>query len=145
MAFVGTYKHALDAKNRIFIPAKFREKLGDTFYITRKLTTNSLVIYSEDEWDKKAEIIDNIADSVGEDIKELFYSEAIDPTPDSQGRVTLTPALIEYAKINKNVVIAGYGSYIQIWPEEVWEERQKEKQTEERMKHIQEINLRFNL
>ena len=51
----------------------------------------------------------------------------------------------EYAKINKNVVIAGYGSYIQIWPEEVWEERQKEKQTEERMKHIQEINLRFNL
>lgn len=145
MAFVGTYKHALDTKNRIFIPAKFREKLGDTFYITRKLTTNSLVIYSEDEWDKKAEIIDSIADSVGEDIKELFYSEAIDPTPDSQGRVTLSPALIEYAKIDKNVVIAGYGSYIQIWPEEVWEERQKEKQTEERMKHIQEINLRFNL
>ena len=145
MSFVGTYTHALDAKNRIFIPAKFREKLGDTFYITRKLTTKSLVIYPEDEWIKKGEAINEIADSVGEDIKEQFYSEAIDPIPDSQGRVTLTPALIKYAKITKNVVISGYGSYIQIWPEEVWEERQKEQQAEERMKRIQEMTLRYNL
>lgn len=145
MSFVGTYRHSLDSKNRFFIPAKYREQLGDTFYITRKLTTNSLVIYSEEEWDKKTEIIDNIADSVGEDIKELFYSEAIDPTPDAQGRVTLTPALVEYANIDKNIVIKGYGSYIQIWSEESWERKQEERELEENKQNIREINLRFNL
>ncbi len=107
MYFVGNYKHSLDSKNRVFIPSKYRDKLDDTFFITKNLNSESLVIYSVEEWEKKSNIIENIPEFEADDIKDTFFTEAIDPTPDGQGRVTLTPALIDYAHINKNVVIAG--------------------------------------
>ena len=145
MSFVGNYRHSLDAKNRVFIPSKYREKLGDSFYITRNLNSESLVIYSQEEWEKKSEVIESIPDAIADDIKDIFYTEAIDPTPDGQGRVTLSPALIEYAAISRNVVIAGYGNYIQIWSEEAWDARQKEKQSEERKRRMQEVILNYKL
>ena len=50
MSFVGSFKHSLDAKNRVFIPAKFREELGEEFYITRKFDTY-LSIYTAEDWE----------------------------------------------------------------------------------------------
>ncbi len=145
MSFVGNYRHSLDSKNRVFIPSKYRDKLDDTFYITRNLNSESLVIYSQDEWDKKSQKIEEIPESEAEDIKDTFYTEAIDPTPDGQGRVTLSPALIAFANITKNVVIAGYGNHIQIWAEESWETRQQAKNTDERKQRMQEIIQKYKL
>ena len=145
MSFVGNYRHSLDSKNRVFIPSKYRDKLDDSFYITRNLNSDSLVIYSQDEWDKKSQKIEDIPESEAQDIKDIFYTEAIDPTPDGQGRVTLSTALISYAHINKNVVIAGYGNHIQIWAEEAWEARQAEKNTDDRRLKMQEIIQKYKL
>jgi MraZ protein len=145
LSFVGNYRHSLDSKNRVFIPSKYRDKLEDSFYITRNLNSRSLVIYSQDEWDRKSQKIEEIPDAEAEDIKDIFYTEAIDPTPDGQGRVTLSPALIEYAGINKNVVITGYGNHIQIWAEEAWEARQKAKETPERQDKTREVILKYKL
>ena len=57
MTLLGEYRHVIDAKNRLFIPAKFREELGETFYITRKVMEKCLAIYSEAEWQKFSEKI----------------------------------------------------------------------------------------
>ena len=61
--FVGEYRHTLDAKNRVFIPAKHRELLGDSFYITRK-TEQCLAISSEAEWDKLSDKLNSLPDSI---------------------------------------------------------------------------------
>ena len=53
MTLLGEYRHVIDTKNRLFIPAKFREELGESFYITRKIMEKCLAIYSEAEaWEK---------------------------------------------------------------------------------------------
>lgn len=124
MLLVGEYRHTLDAKNRLFIPAKYRETLGETFYITRKMDT-CLAIYSEEEWKKFTDKLNTLPDSVVGDIKQFLYSKTICVTPDSQGRVVLTPDLINYAKIDKSTVIIGVGDHAQVWSEALWDEKER--------------------
>ena len=90
MLFVGEYKHTIDAKNRLFIPAKYRDMLGESFYITRKME-KCLAIYSEAEWSKLTDKLNTLPDSVVGSIKQFLYSKTISATPDSQGRVVLPP------------------------------------------------------
>ena len=124
MILVGEYKHTLDAKNRLFIPAKIRESLGDSFYITRKMDT-CLAIYSETEWTKFSEKLNTLPDSVVGEIKQFLYSKTICVSPDAQGRVVLSPELVNYAKIDKSTTIIGAGDHAQIWSEELWSERER--------------------
>ena len=63
MTLLGEYRHVVDTKNRLFIPAKFREELGETFYITRKIMEKCLAIYSEAEWQKFSEKLNTLPDS----------------------------------------------------------------------------------
>ena len=119
MNLVGEFHHALDAKNRLFIPAKFREELGESFYITRK-TEKCLAVYSEEEWAKFTEKLNMLPDSKVGPLKQFIYSKTISVTPDSNGRVVLTPSLTAYAGIQKNVVVIGVGDQAQIWAEEAW-------------------------
>ncbi len=123
MFYVGSYKHALDAKNRLFIPAKFREHLGNGFFITRKFEP-CLSIYSSEEWEKYAEKIAALPDSVSEDIQDFIFSNTIYVEPDGNGRVVLSNDLIQYAGIDKNVVIVGAGKQIKIWAEDKWNQRE---------------------
>ena len=83
MLFVGEHKHSLDAKNRLFIPAKYRDMLGDSFYITRKME-KCLAIYSESEWNKLTDKLNTLPDSVVGSIKQFLYSKTISVSPDSQ-------------------------------------------------------------
>ncbi len=125
MPFVSEYNHTLDAKNRIFIPAKFRESLGENFYITRKMNKPCLAVYSEDEMARLSNRLEEHPDSVVSDIKEVFFSKCIYVTPDSNGRVVLIPALLQYAGINKNAVIVGAGNHLQIWAEDAWQQEEE--------------------
>ena len=63
MSFVGSYSHSLDAKNRVFIPSKYRDELGEVFYITRKFDTY-LSIYTADNWNAYIEKIEKIPESI---------------------------------------------------------------------------------
>ena len=99
MPFVGEYTHSLDAKNRLFIPAKFREHLGESFYITRKMNKTCLAVYSESEMERLAEKLNDLPDSDVADIKEFLFSKTILVTPDANGRVVLLPAMLAYAGI----------------------------------------------
>lgn len=120
MPLVGEYNHTLDTKNRIFIPAKFREYLGESFYITRKMNKTCLAVYSEAEMNRLADKLNELPDSDVSDIKEFLFSKTILVTPDSNGRVVLLPSMLKYADIQKNAVIIGAGNHLQIWSEDAW-------------------------
>ncbi|MBR7117337.1 MAG: division/cell wall cluster transcriptional repressor MraZ [Clostridia bacterium] len=124
MSFVGSYKHSLDSKKRIFIPSKFREDLGDEFYITRKFDTY-LSIYTADEWQAYVEKIEKLPESEAVEIQDFLLGAAQKCAPDSSGRIILDDQLARHAGIKKNVVFVGVGKQIRIWAEEVWSEREQ--------------------
>ena len=71
MSFVGSYTHSLDSKKRVFVPAKFREDLGDKFFITRKLDTY-LSIYTEEEWTAYLQKLEKLPESVAAEVQEFI-------------------------------------------------------------------------
>ena len=124
MSFVGSYKHSLDAKKRVFIPSKFREELGEEFYITRKFDTY-LSIYTAEDWQAYVERIEKLPESEAVEIQDFLLGAAQKCVPDSSGRIILDENLAEHAGIIKNVVFVGAGKQIRVWAEETWSEREK--------------------
>jgi MraZ protein len=126
MSFVGSFPHSLDAKKRVFIPAKFREELGAEFYITRKFDPY-LSIYTADDWAEYVETISSLPESEAADLQEYLLGAAQKCTPDSNGRIILDEKLMKHANISKNVVFVGSGKQIKIWSEEAWNERESKR------------------
>ena len=126
MSFVGSYSHSLDAKNRVFIPAKYRDDLGEVFYITRKFDTY-LSIYTEDDWNTYLEKIEKLPESIAAEIQDIILGGAQKCTLDSSGRVIIEERLLKHAKINKNIVFVGVGKQIRVWAEELWIEREEKR------------------
>ncbi len=124
MSFVGSYTHSLDAKKRVFIPSKFREDLGDEFYITRKFDTY-LSIYTADDWAAYVEKIEKLPESVAGEIQDFIIGAAQKCCPDSNGRIIIDERLMKHAGIGKNVVFVGAGRQIRAWSEELWNERER--------------------
>ena len=129
MSFVNSYKHSIDAKNRIFIPSKFRDELGGEFYITRKFEPY-LSIYKAKDWEEYVEKIQKLPETVALEVHEFLLGIAQKCVPDANGRIVLDDRLIAHAKINRNIVFVGGGSQIRIWAEELWEEREKARDLE---------------
>ncbi len=123
MSFVGSYSHSLDAKKRVFIPSKYREDLGETFYITRKFDTY-LSIYTAEDWDAYIEKIEKLPESIGAEIQDFILGGAQKCSCDGSGRIIIEDRLLKHAKIDKNVVFVGAGKQIRVWAEELWEERE---------------------
>ena len=113
----GEYKHGLDAKNRLFIPSKHREELGEFFVVAKSIREKCLRVYSMSEWEAYIRPIENLDGKDKERIVRALSRNAAQVTPDSQGRVVLTPDLITYAEIDKNAYIVGCGRYSEIWSE----------------------------
>ncbi len=124
MSFVGSYNHTLDAKKRVFIPSKFRDELGDEFYITRKFDTY-LSIYTAEDWEEYVEKIQSLPETDALEVQEFLLGAAQKCTPDSNGRIILDERLASHAGIVKNIVFVGGGKQIRIWAEEIWNEREK--------------------
>ena len=122
---VGTFTHTIDKKNRVFIPSKIREVLGDNFYITRK-PKGYLTIYSEEGWSQYVEKIQNLPESVAAPLQDFLIGGAQRCTTDSSGRIVLENRLVEHAKLTKNVVFVGHGNQVRVWSEENWMVRESE-------------------
>ena len=121
--FTSSYNHTIDAKNRIFIPAKFREKLGEEIVISQSVREHCLKVCSVDEWDKYLEPIKKLDRAQSEYI---MNGTSLSLPLDSTGRVQLTADLIAYAGLeNKQVVIVGCGDYAEIWSEEEYNKKVK--------------------
>ena len=116
----GEFKHTLDPKKRLFIPAKHREELGESFMVARSIRDNCLKVYSMSEWDKYIEPILKMDRKDSEVILRTLHRNAAQVSPDAQGRIVLTQGLIEHAQIEKNAVIVGCGDYAEIWSESLY-------------------------
>ena len=121
MDFLGVYRHSLDAKNRVFIPSKYREYLGGTFVVC-KAPDACLYIYSQEEWEKVAEQVKALPGTLDfRRYKRNFFGNADMVELDKQGRFTIKAELLQYAGLTKDVVIAGAGNKFEIWDAEAYE------------------------
>ena len=119
--FTGKHRHTVDAKGRLFIPVRLREELGETFMVTRGLQ-KCLRLYSMAEWEKFASKIAALPETRAKDVRHYFFANAFDTTLDSQGRVTLPAECRTFAGLDKNVVLVGDDTRLEIWDEALWDE-----------------------
>jgi MraZ protein len=121
--FIGEYKHNLDEKGRLAVPAKFRDKLKDGAVVTKGLDKDKcLFLYAKDEWGKIAQKFADlpISQSKARASARHFLAGAMDVDFDGQGRINLPDYLCEFAKLKKKVIIAGLYNRLEIWDEAAW-------------------------
>lgn len=120
--FMGEYQHSIDMKGRLIVPSKFRELLEDGFILTRGLD-NCLFGYPLDEWQKLEEKLKAlpVTKKDARAFTRFFFSGACEASLDKQGRVNIPANLREFAKIEKDCMIIGVSSRIEIWSAELWE------------------------
>ena len=119
--FIGEYQHTIDPKGRVIMPAKFREDLGDKFIITKGLD-NCLFVFPQEEWqsfEKKLRSLP-LTSRDARAFTRFFFSGAIECELDKQGRVLIPANLWEYAELEKDLVIVGVSSRVEIWSKEKW-------------------------
>lgn len=120
--FIGEYNHSVDVKGRISMPAKFREQLGETFYLTKGLD-ESLFVFSESEWkvfEDKLKALPLTNKSARAFVR-LFFAGATECTFDKQGRILIPQTLREFSHIEKEAIVIGAGTRIEIWNTTHWE------------------------
>ena len=123
---IGEYKHTIDTKKRLAIPAKLRKDLGERAVITKGLE-NCLVIYTLDEWQKLAHKLENLPASQADarNFARIMLSGASDVELDKLGRVLIPDYLKNYASLKKNVTLLGLSNKIEIWDTDKWQEYSK--------------------
>lgn len=121
--FMGEYNHTIDPKGRLIIPAKFREALGDEFVVTKGLD-GCLFVYANTEWNNFEDKLRTLplTNKNARQFTRFFLAGAAACEVDKQGRILIPQVLREFAKLEKDVVLVGVASRIEIWSKEVWEE-----------------------
>lgn len=118
---LGEYKHNLDMKGRMAIPAKFREKLTAGAIITRGID-NCLFVFANAEWEKLASklVALPLAQANSRAFVRLMLAGASDVALDSQGRILIPDYLRKYAGLKKEAVVAGLYNRVEVWDEAAW-------------------------
>ncbi len=125
--FYGEYQHSLDNKDRVIIPAKFREifkeHYAEKFFITRGLD-QCLFVFTEESWKTQEKKFRELPFTKGEARKfnRLYFSGASEVICDKQGRILIPDYLKSYAEIKTDVVIIGVSDRIEIWSKDKWTE-----------------------
>ena len=126
--FLGTSDHSLDAKGRVILPSKFREELGESFYITKGFE-KCVQVMSADEFDRLRAQIRALPADKALSLQYLLISPAVLVTPNAQGRVSISQKLREEAGLNGEVTVVGMDNRIEIWDKatfDVFMEQQKQ-------------------
>ncbi len=121
--FMGEYQHSIDAKGRLIIPSKFRQELGENFVVTKGLD-RCLFVYPWNEWNTLEKKLKSLpftkADARA--FVRFFFSGAAESEIDKQGRILIPSVLREYAKLEKDVIIIGVSTRVEIWSSALWKE-----------------------
>ena len=119
--FMGEYQHIMDDKSRVIMPSKFREDLGHSFIMTKGLD-NCLFVYPKDEWMVLEEKLRQLplTNKDARAFVRFFFAGATECTLDKQGRILIPGNLKEHAKLNKDAVIIGVSTRIEIWDKDEW-------------------------
>lgn len=142
--FMGEFQHSIDAKGRLIVPSKLREKLGEKFVVTRGLD-GCLFGYPLTEWEKLEEKLNEmpLAKKDARTFVRFFYSAATECEIDKQGRINIPNTLRNHAGLQKSCVIIGVSNRIEIWDEGRWAEFSTE--AEENFDEIAESMIDFGL
>jgi MraZ protein len=135
---LGAHEHTIDDKNRLTLPAKFRQAFADGVIVTRGLD-GCLFAFRREDWHRLVESRLAPLDSLSEETRRLerfFFSGAAEADLDKQGRVMLPAQLIEHAKLGREVLVAGVNDRLEIWDRAAW--RRELAEVEGRAEHVAE-------
>ena len=120
--FMSQYNHTVDTKGRLIIPSKFRELLGEEFVVTKGMD-GCLFAYANDDWKVFEEKLTSlpITNKDARKFARFFLAGAAPVEVDKQGRILLPAHLREFGELEKDVVLVGVGSRIEIWNRDKWE------------------------
>lgn len=140
--FMGEYNHTIDAKGRLIIPSKFREVLGDEFVVTKGMD-GCLFVFDNKEWQAFEEKLHTLPmmDKEARQFTRYFLAGAASVEVDKQGRILIPSVLREFAELDKEVVLVGVASRIEIWSKQRWEETSEYDDMEEIAEHMSDLGL----
>ncbi len=141
--FMGEYSHTIDAKSRLIIPSRFRESLGDVFVVTKGLD-GCLFVFDNAEWTAFEEKLQKLPSLTNPDVRKFirfFMAGASEVEVDKQGRILIPASLKEFAALEKDVVLIGAGSRVEIWSKERYEGTVSYDDMEEIAMHMSELGL----
>lgn len=120
---MGEYRHIIDDKGRIIIPTKFRDHLGPSFIVTRGLD-QCLFAYPLSEWTQLEHKLKSLSFTKADAraFTRFFFSGASDVEIDKQGRIRIPTNLRQFAKLQKECVIIGVSTRVEIWCKDLWDQ-----------------------
>jgi MraZ protein len=121
--FLGTHEPRLDEKGRLILPAKFREELSAGLVIT-KGQERCLYVFPSQEFSEITQTLKQapVTAKSARDYSRVMFAGAHDEIPDRQGRVTIPQALRTYAGLEKDCVVIGANTRVEIWDSNSWNE-----------------------
>ncbi len=120
-SFFGNFTRQLDERGRFVLPSKIREKLEGKVYITRSLVDECLLLYTEEEWEILKEQVRELPTTTNRAAKrfvQIVFGKAVEAEVDKQGRVVLSGELMQDVGMEKDIVLVGLGSKIELWDAE---------------------------
>ena len=140
--FMGEYNHTVDTKGRLIIPSKFRETLGDEFVVTKGLD-GCLFVYDNTEWTSFEEKLKSLplTNKDARQFVRFFLAGAGSVEVDKQGRILIPSNLREFAGLEKDVVLVGVGSRIEIWSKTKWESEATIEDMDSIAEHMSELGF----
>ena len=141
---IGKYPAKLDDKNRLFVPAKLRNELGESFFVTLGVNCGHrcLTVYTAADWDVLGQNFNNLPISQRSAASSLIFMNATECAPDKQFRFSLTQFLLDYGGISRDVMIVGRAGQAEIWDAEEFAAFERENLTPEKLlASLEEIGL----
>ena len=129
---IGEYEHTIDAKGRVSMPAKLRKDMGETFILTKGLD-GCLFAFSQNEWmnfETKLKTLP-LSDKNARNFVRFFLAGATECEIDKQGRFLIPSNLRTAASLEKETIIIGVGTRLEIWNKQTWLEKDEEISAEE--------------
>ncbi|GAA3208272.1 division/cell wall cluster transcriptional repressor MraZ [Nonomuraea helvata] len=120
--FLGTHQPRLDDKGRLFLPAKYREELAEGLVIT-KGQERCLYVFPVEEFQRITEALSTapVTAKAVRDYSRVFFASASDEKPDKQGRITIPQSLRQYAGLERDCVVIGANTRLEIWDAQAWD------------------------
>lgn len=140
--FMSEYNHTIDTKGRLIIPSKFRDILGEEFVVTKGMD-GCLFVYGNADWEAFEQKLTQLPliNKEARKFARFFLAGAAQLEVDKQGRILLPANLREFAGLEKDVVLAGVGSRIEIWSKEKWDEINSEDDIDEITSSMEGLGL----
>lgn len=113
--FMGEFNHSIDPKNRVIVPAKFRDELGESFVVSKGLD-GCLYLSKKEDWEAFANNLNELPTTrESRQLVRSFMKNAQECEPDKQGRIIIPQGLVDEAGLKKDVVLVGAGKKVEIW------------------------------